>query len=578
MAQRFGYKGGLIKIYGDFNVLASATDLSTDQLQDSFCGRALLSGLIALMLGCFPGSVGWASAPPEAATSAELAPVPIEAGHDTLTVSDEMKPSFLQGSSQTAGNSLLPVTDHQAALREAYWNNPKLLSERARLRSTDYKLPLARAEFGPKIDFRVGRGYQRANRASTLASTPEIRAAWVTTASVILSMPLYTFGRLAADERSAWAEIAYGRASLQSVEADTLFDALNAYNLVMRDRQGVAIAQDNLLLIEQELRDNRARFVYREVTITDVQQVETRLEQAKAQLNTAQREVSASEASFLRVIGGGPGITLAPLPALTMPVPTLDTAYAYADKHNPVILAALARERVSRAQRDAAKAALLPRIDLSGSAQTSIDQPFNVHRETDLRGEVIVSGPIFHSGANATRIAEASAANDADWRLIDSARRDIHNEVADAWNEWRTQLALIDRYKLAGESADSAYQGALLQEKAGMRTTLDVLDLAREILLTKSSYNNAIAAAFTANVRLLQALGVLKFERLLPEDDSYDPEQHLDKVKSRNDLPIVTPLLRALDGIAASHSEPPSRDPAAKAGIKQVLMGPPAGN
>lgn len=515
---------------------------------------------------------------PSAELSAELSAVGDGGDPGVPATDDELKPSFLRESPDDTVANPVPVTDYRAALREAYWNNPKLLAERARLRSTDYKVPLARAQFGPKVDFRVGRGYQRTNRAVNLGSTPETRSAWVTTASLILSMPVYTFGRLAADERSAWAEVAYGRASLQSVEADTLFETLNAYNAVLRDRQGVTIARDNLQLLEQEFRDNRARLGAYEVTVTDVQQVETRLEQARAQLFAAQRAAAASEAAFVRAVGNLPGDALAPLPDLAMPVPTLEAAYAYSEKHNPVILAALARERISRAQRDAAKAALLPRVDLSGSAQTSLDQPFNVHRETDLRGEVVVSGPIFHSGANATRIAEANAANDADWRMIDSARRDIRNEVADAWNEWRTQLASIDRYKLAVDSAEAAYQGALLQERAGMRTTLDVLDLAREILLAKSSYNNAIAGAFTANVRLVQALGVLKFERLLPEDDSYDAEQHLNKVKNRNDVPLVSPLLRAIDGVTVSRAERQSRDAGAKAGVKPVLIGPPSGS
>lgn len=495
---------------------------------------------------------------------------------DPVTLDDDLTPSFLRDARDSLQPGSVPITEYRAALREAYWSNPRLLSERARLRSTDYKVPLARAEFGPKVDFRVGRGYQRTERLVTSVGAPETRKAWVTTASVILSMPLYTFGRLAADERTAWAEVAYGRAVLASVEADTLFDALDAYNVVLRDRQGVNIARNNLQLLEQELRDNRARLAVREVTVTDVQQVETRLEQAKAQVLAARRAAAASEAAFVRVTGALPGAVLAPLPDLSIPVPTLDAAYVYADKHNPVLLAALARERISRAQLDSAKAALLPRIDLSGSAQTSIGQPFNVHRETDLRGEVVVSGPIFHSGANATRVAEANAANDADWRLIDSARRDIRNEVADAWNDWRIQLASIDRFAQARAAAEAAYEGALLQEKAGLRTTLDVLDLAREILLARNSYNNAVAAAFTANARLVQALGVLKFERLLPEEESYDPEQHLERVKARNDVPIVSQLLRTVDGVTASRSDRQSRDLAAEAGIEPVLMGPPS--
>lgn len=526
----------------------------------------------------FVGLVGFSmvssNAVAEETRSATPPPSPIAVPENPSASDENAGATFLQMADDQDSKKVVAVADYRSALRESYWNNPKLLSERARLRSTDYKVPLARAEYGPKLDFRVGRGYQRAERAITTTASSETRSAWVTTASLVVSMPLYSFGRLAANERSAWAEVSYGRSVLQSVEADTLFDALNSYNAVLRDRQGVRIASDNLNLLQQELRDNKARFTVREVTITDVQQVETRLGQAQAQLLASKMTLAASEAAFVRVVGALPGESLAPLPDLSIPVPTLQAAYEYANKHNPIVLAALARERISRARQESTKAAMLPRIDLSGTAQTAIDQPFNGRRQSDLRGEVVVSGPIFNSGSNSARVAEAAAVNEADWQLIDSARRDMHNELADAWNEWRIQLASIERYRRAWNSAEQAYEGALLQERAGLRTTLDVLDLAREILVARSSYNNAIAAAFTANVRVLQTLGILKFERLLPDEEVYDPEVHLVKVKNRSDVPLITPLVRAVDSIDFSKKDSDFGDNPSHTTVRPIIMGP----
>jgi outer membrane protein TolC len=46
----------------------------------------------------------------------------------------------------------------------------------------------------------------------------------------------------------------------------------------------VAIAADNLAALTRELTDNRARLAAHEVTATDIQQVETRVELGRVQL------------------------------------------------------------------------------------------------------------------------------------------------------------------------------------------------------------------------------------------------------------------------------------------------------
>jgi outer membrane protein TolC len=60
------------------------------------------------------------------------------------------------------------------------------------------------------------------------------------------------------------------------------------------------------------------------------------------------------------------------------------------------------------------------------------------------------------------------------------------------------------------DSARKAYEGAVLQQRAGLITTLDVLDLARELLLARSNSNTAIASAYLAKARVLAAAGALE--------------------------------------------------------------------
>jgi outer membrane protein len=452
-----------------------------------------------------------------------------------------------------------------AALRRAYWTSPTLLAQRAAVRGVDYRLPQARAAYGPRLGATLTYGWQRDNFES-VAGVYTPLSGWSTTAQAILTQPLFTFGRNAASENFAAAQGEFQRAVLGSGEQQVMLDVITAYVAVLRDRAGVGIARDNLDLLERELTDNRERFKRREVTSTDLQQVETRVELGGAQLLSAQRAAAGSEATFLRMVGAPAGEKIAAPNPLSLPVASLEEAYAFAEIHNPVVAAAQARELVSRAQVSSARADLMPRVDLRGSAEYGTLSPYsNDLRQNTLRGEVLVTAPLFESGQRRARLAEAEALNDADWRLIDAAFRENRAAIADAWSDWQAQTGSIERLDRAVQSAQAAYDGALLQERAGMRTTLDVLDLARELLSARNAYNNALANATIAKARLLFAMGSLRYGWLMPDEARYDADLHFERVRHRGDVPLLTPLVRALDRSVASSGDPrPLRDPAAR--------------
>lgn len=470
-----------------------------------------------------------------------------------------------------------PVDDFAAALQRAYWTHPGLLAERASLRGTDYRLPQARAQAGPRLSYEASYGYVRDN-VEQPAGAWASRSGWSSTAAAVLTQPLFTFGRNAAAERNALAQIAFQRASLRSTEASTLFGAIRAYVGLLRDRAGLGIVKDDLALLEREYADNAARFDKREVTSSDVQQVETRLEQARAQVFSAQSTLANSEAQFLSAVGAPAAARLAPPNPLTMPVASLEEAYAYAETRSPVLAAAYARERISRAAADSARSGMLPRVDLRGRAEYGAVSPYTDSlRQTELRGEVVVSGPIFQSGLLHAQAKEAEAANDADWRLIDQAMRENRAEIADAWNQWLAQSASVEQLQLSAAAARKAFDGALLQEKAGFRTTLDVLNLARELLVARSSYNAATTNAYLAQARLLALIGALEQGYLFPDTESYDPDDHLDRVKRDGEIPVIVPALRAVDSIFTGGSRDRAlRDPAAPLATTGVPLPVPA--
>jgi outer membrane protein len=457
----------------------------------------------------------------------------------------------------------VPVTSLTDALRLAYWTAPTLLAQRSTVKSYDYRIAQARANYGPKLNYSLATTFQ-SDRFDSRVGRPVALSGWTTAASAVLTQPIFTFGRNASQERNSAAQLAFQRQVLRSTEQQALLDAITSYIGVLRDRAAVLIAKDNLAALERQLNDNKARLAVREVTATDVQQISTRVALGQAQVYSAQRDAASSEANFLRMVGVPAGDLVPPNP-LQLPVRQLEEAYAYSEMHSPVILAAQAREKISRASVAAAKADLLPRIDFQGSASYGSQSAYNDDlRQRGLRGQFIISGPIFESGLRRARVSEAAAANDADWRLLDASLRENRANLAASWNDWQAQQAAIASYRSAEDSARKAYEGAVLQQRAGLITTLDVLDLARELLVARSNSNTAIANAYIAKARVLAAAGALEQSWLLPDSTRYDVDRHLGKVKHNGDVPIYTPVARALEqaGEIGNSETRPVRDPA----------------
>jgi outer membrane protein len=464
-----------------------------------------------------------------------------------------------------------PVDTARTAMALAYWTSPAILAQRALLKSSDYRIAEARAAYGVQLDYQLMAGWQRDRYNPTALQqelgqiTPSTSWGWSNSAMAVLTMPLFTFGRNFAAERSAAAQRAYQKQVLRQTEQQALFDALAAYAGLIRDRAGVTIAQDNLAALTRELQGNTIRLKAHEITATDLDLVTTRHAEAEAQVFAAQAAADGSEATFVQKIGARPAATLTPIPAMALPVPAVDDAFAYADAHSPVILAAHERERVSRAGIAAARANLLPRVDLRATALYASQSPYdNYARYNEEIASVVITGPIFESGLRRTQIADATAANDSDWRLIDAATRDTRAAVAAVWHDWQAQQAAAARYATAIRAAQAAYDGALIQQRAGQITTFDVLQVALELLNVRNNANLAQANAAIDAARIMALIGALEPVAVLPGEPAYDDARHLNAVRHQDDLPLITPLLRALDGITTpGNAARPGRDPAA---------------
>lgn len=463
------------------------------------------------------------------------------------------------------------------AVTLAYQTNPQLLSARATARSADYRIPQARAAFGPTLSASGAYTFTR-NRSEVFPGQVVGAQGWASTASLILNQPVFTFGRNAAAEAAAVATSQYQRDILRVTEAQVLNGVIDAYVSVLRDAQAVTIARQNLALLERQLSDNQQRYEVRDLTQTDLDQTRTRVEFGRAQLVTAEGQLGVSQTRFVQFIGAPPG-ELAPPDLLDVRFASLDAAYSYAEANSGLIRAASAREKISRANVNLAKADGWPRIDLRGTADYGSLSPYSdSQRVTQLVGQAVLSQPIIDSGLRRARLNEAREANQSDWRLLDAALRDTRQAIGSAWDVLASSRASLDGYRAAIDAATRAYEGAVLQQRAGDRSTLDVLDLARDLLTVRTTYNAILADEYLARATLLAAAGMLEGPLIVPGLTAYDSDAHYDRVRRQGDIPLLTPALSGFDRIATGNTRDDrfSRDAGAAQAVDAALPLPPA--
>ncbi|MGB4100959.1 MAG: TolC family outer membrane protein [Alphaproteobacteria bacterium] len=413
------------------------------------------------------------------------------------------------------------------ALAKAYLGSPRLQARQALLRSIDEQVAQAHAGWRPTLN-----GSATAERAF---QTPLSGGSGVThprNLGLQLSQPLLrlqTYPEVVAAKRA----VDSARADLVSQEQQLLFDTVSAYVNVLRDLAVLDLQKNNEQVLQKQLDATRDRFRVGEITRTDVSQSESRLAAATAERILAEGVLESSRANYVRVIGDAPKEVKKPEINLALPK-TLDEAVAFAEGANPDVMAAKSAFEQSDQQVDSTLAALLPRIDLIGSAARGYDQSAALPQKTDTYAiGVRATIPLYQGGADYARTRQAKQTRSQRQLELEETRRRAHEAAVRAWQQYQSALAAIESRKSAVESNKIALKGTQQEAKVGTRTTLDVLNAEQEFLTAQVNLVRAEHDAVVAAYQIMAATGKLTAAELKLPVTLYDPQKHYDSVAGK---------------------------------------------
>jgi outer membrane protein len=202
------------------------------------------------------------------------------------------------------------------ALVGAYKHSGLIDQNRAVLRAADEDVAQAVSTLRPVISWsgNVQRQFGTSRAFNTTAGGFVTGSSSTDTASLnlIAELTLYAGGANLLRIEAAKESVLATRAQLVGIEQQVLLRAVTAYMEVRRAMETVALRQNNVRVLRQEVRAARDRFDVGEVTRTDVALAEARMAAAVSALAGAQGNLVAAKEEYRNAVGRAPGNLTAP--------------------------------------------------------------------------------------------------------------------------------------------------------------------------------------------------------------------------------------------------------------------------
>jgi multidrug efflux system outer membrane protein len=411
----------------------------------------------------------------------------------------------------------------QTLIAQALVNNRDLRAAAANIAAAREQYVIQRAQQFPQLDAIAGAtvtgnrsnssssGGSGSGSASSGGSSSKVTAQYQAGLQVP-SFELDLFGRLRSLTHSQLEQYFATEAGARATRLTLVANIANAWLDYATDSSLLLVSQQTVDTAQKSVRLTRLRLEGGIAPRTDLSQAEEVLTQAEANL-AQQRTLVAQDVNALQLLVGAPidpsllpasidqaGPTVAELPA---------DLNSYVLLRRPDVLQAEFRLRSANADIGAARAALFPRITLTGLlgfASTALTSLFT-GGAFGASASANAAYTIFNAGAGRANVRLSEAQRNAALATYQSTVQTAFREVSDALARRATmdvQLAATQRQQAAAADV------VLLEEaryRAGIDSYLNLLDAQRSYYTVQQVLVQAKRTAAQNRVALYQSLG-----------------------------------------------------------------------
>ncbi|WP_158380844.1 TolC family outer membrane protein [Chitinilyticum litopenaei] len=432
---------------------------------------------------------------------------------------------------KTVGGAVLVLCVSQgvfaATLRDAVEqtirNNPDVQAGAAFRQSTDEAVKVARGGYFPKVDVIAGTGSQRYDSPAIRATSRGVDTMHREVANIRLSQMLFDGMGVKNEVLRNESRVNSAAYKLASTSEQSALRAAEAYLEVLRNQELVTLAQENLKSHEKAFDQIKMRSDGGFGKKSDEDQMAARLALAQSNLLAAEGNLSEAEFNYRREIGVAPeGLSKPDNPPDSLIPASVDEAAALALASNPIIKSAQADVDAARAQNEAAKSLLYPRLDVE--ADYAYNRNVDGVEGSQKNGQVMLMmrWNLFQGGSHKARVGETQLLSVESREIANRVLREVEQSARLSYNAYKVaqlRLPSLKQHAVASEQTRDAY---LKQFSLGQRTLLDLLDSENEFYTARTEYVNGVYTDLYARYRiaadsgrLLEVLGVPPREETL---------------------------------------------------------------
>ena len=393
----------------------------------------------------------------------------------------------------------------QALIEQALLNNRDLQVAAANIAAARAQYRIQRAERFPQVDSSAGVSVGGAEQGSGVEAQYTVGAG-------VTGFELDLFGRLASLSRAQLNRFFATESTARATRLALVADIAEAWLVYAADASLLRIAEDTAASAERSVRLTRARLEGGIAPRTDLRQAQQVVETARADV-ADQRTALAQDVNLLQLLVGAPiDATLLP-PSIDEAAPTVAELPPGIDSfvllRRPDVVQAEYELRAANAEIGAARAALFPRISLTGLlglASSSLTGLFS-GGAFGWSASADASYPIFRAGAGRAGVRLSEAQRDAAVATYQQTVQRAFREVADALARRGTIGEQLRARQTQRQAAADTYLLTEARYREGIDSFLASLDAQRSLYSAQRGLVLSRLQAATNLVNLYEALG-----------------------------------------------------------------------
>lgn len=438
--------------------------------------------------------------------------------------------------------SVLCITNVHAytldeVLAHTYEHNDSLNSVREEVKAADEEIMQALSGWLPSLQ------YQRAKQYSDITSFPpnrenpgvgpnEVTSGTVST--LRLNQNLFRGGGDAARIKIAKYAIEQARARLIDAEQRVLLSAVDIYMRTLQSIEYYTAIQEQEAHTKNYLEGIRKRFEAGQNTRTNIAQAEASAAEISADRMRASSELKINHDSFSQITGLQAVDLSFPKKTIALPQ-NVDEATKIALAKNPTLISAINNYKAADTKINANAASLLPSVDFSHEIRDNSKarelSSASTTTKTSHTSTISLTVPLFNGGADWSKLRQAQRVAKQQRYALDGERAKTKNTAIDAWENFYSSESILNARNEQYKASKVAYEGILAEEKAGLRDTIDVINVRNEYFRSYKGFLDAKTNYYVRLYKLKSELGECTAQGLGLNVKIYDPMKNYNKIR-----------------------------------------------